>query len=166
MAKRNLSKALAEIEERLDRDETLSVADREQIREKARKVVADQRRDKAEADYLKAAIRDEEISYEPTQQYEDVLVNLAPYVAYIMLDGIMYYHGLTYSLPYNTARVLDDVCWRSWEHQNEIEYGKKRSTELSRRRVSRLLGPGDEGLAVGAPGQRVNTRTSLLNRDI
>ena len=166
MAKRNLSKALAEIEERLDRDETLSVADREQIREKARKHVADQRRDKAEADYLKAAIREEERSYQPTEQFEDVLVNLAGYAACVMLDGVQYFHGLIYSLPYSQARVLDEVCWRSWEHQNEIEYGRKRSADLSRRRVSRLLGPGDEGLAIGAPGQRVNTRASLLNRDI
>ena len=127
MSKRRLSKALAEIEERLDRDESLSASDRETIREKAREHVAKQRRDKAEADYLKAAIREEEISYEPEQQYEDVLVNLAPYVAYAMLDGVMYYHGLTYSMPYNQARVLDDICWRTWEHQNEIEYGKKRS---------------------------------------
>jgi hypothetical protein len=166
VSKRNISKALAEIEARLDKDETLSATDREQIKEKAREHVAKQRRDKAEADYLKVAIREEERSYEPTEQYEDVLVNLAPYVAFVMLDGVMFYHGLTYSLPYGQARVLDDQCWRSWEHQNEIEHGRKRSADLSRRRVSRLLGPGDEGLAVGAPGQKVNTRSSLLNREI
>jgi hypothetical protein len=166
LSKRNLSKALAEIEARLDKDESLSVADREQIREKAREHVAKQRRDKAEADYLKVAIREEERSYEPTEQYEDVLVNLAPYAAYVMLDGVAYYHGLTYSMPYGQARVLDDQCWRSWEHQHEIDTGHKRTADLSRRRVSRLLGPGDEGLTIGAPGQKVNTRTALLNRDI
>jgi hypothetical protein len=166
MKQRNISKALAEIEARIDLDETLSAADREQIKDKARQHVKDKRREKAEADYLKVAIREEEISYEPTEQFEDVLVNLAPYAGYISINGIMYYHGLVYSLPYSVARVIDDVCWKTWEHQNEIEYGRKRSADLSRRRVSRLLGPGDEGLTVGAPGQRVNTRSSLLNRDI
>lgn len=170
MARRNIASAMAEINKRLDADTTLTDEEREQIREKAREHVAKKRKDKAEAEYLAQAIREEEISHNPLEQYEDVTIDIAPYVASaqlkascITLDGRMYFHGVTYSVPYSVARTLEDIMARTWEHENEI-HGRRRRQDMDGIHKPSLvkLTPGTEGANVG----RVNTRSSISERDV
>jgi hypothetical protein len=155
MGRRNVAGALGEIDKRLEADTLLSAADREQIRKKAREHVEKKRRDEAEAKYLAESIREVEIEDRPTEQDEDILIDLAPFAPFVSLDGKMFFHGLIYTVPYSVARVLDDVSARTWEHQNEID-GKRRKGDVNRRPVLRRLGPSDAGSVV-------NTRNSVLD---
>jgi hypothetical protein len=156
--KRDVASALGEIEARLDSDELLSAEDKAQILEKAREHVAKQRKEKAEEAFLAKAIREEERSYNPVDKYEDVLIDLAPFAPYISLDGVMYFHGLTYSVTYGVARTIDDISGRTWEHQNEID-GHRRKGDLNRRPLNRRISPRDVSDSRGA----VNTRQSVLS---
>ena len=165
MARKSIASALSEIDKRLDDNELLSAADREQIKAKAREHVAKKRRDSAEAKELARAIREEEISYNPLEQFEDVQINLAPYVASerlrgccVTLDGRMFFHGLVYSVPYSVARTLEDVMARTWEHEREI-HGERRRDDVNRRpHMPRFSVEQLQGMQVG----RVNTRSSVF----
>lgn len=161
MAKRDVAGALGEIDKRLD-SSILSAEDRAQIKAKAREHVNAERRKKAEAEYLAKSIREIEIEDRPTEQYEDIVIDIPPFVAAeklggscITLDGKMFFHGLTYNVPYSVARVLEDVMARGWEHENEI-HGRRRRSEGYRRQINQHIRPGDEGVQ-----SRVNTRSSL-----
>ena len=163
MTRRTVASALSETYKRLDEDTTLTPEMREQIKIKAREHVANKRRDKAEADYLAKSIREEEISHNPLEQYEDVTINIAPFVAvqkfgssFISLDGTMYVHGLTYSVSYAVARTLEDIMSRGWEHEREIK-GERRREDVNRRPLNATISPRSPGVSA------VNTRRSVLN---
>jgi len=164
MTKRDVASALGEIDKRLDTaildDET-----RAAIKAKAREHVDKKRRDEAEAKLLAVEIRKAEIEDRPTEQDEDILIDIPPFVAAeklggacITLDGKMFFHGVTYTVPYSVARTLDDVMARSWEHEREI-HGQRRKADVSRRPLMQTIRPGMEG-----PVGRVNTR-SFLNEN-
>jgi hypothetical protein len=165
MARRTVAASLSEIEQRIDNDPLLTPEVRAQIKEKAREHVAKKRRDAAEAKLLAQEIRNEEIAHNPLEQYEDVQIDLAPYVAsakfsssYISLDGRMYVHGLVYSVPYSVARTLDDIMARAWEHENEI-HGRRRRGDLVRKPMQPRLSPHDAGV----PANVINTRSSVMS---
>ena len=163
MTKRDVASALGEIDKRLDAaildDET-----RAAIKAKAREHVDKKRRDEAEAKLLAIEIRKAEVEDRPTEQDEDVLIDIPPFVAAerlggacITLDGRMFFHGVTYTVAYSVARTLEDVMARSWEHEREIG-GKRRKADINRRPLMRTIQPGMENAAI--PGH-VNTRLSL-----
>jgi hypothetical protein len=160
MARRTVANALSEIDKRLDADATLSEETRAQIKAKAREHVEKKRRDKAEAELLAKEIREIERSYNPAEQFEDVVIDLAPYAAFISIDGELFYHGVSYSRPWSVARTLDDLMARTWEHQNEIG-GHRRKGDLNRRPANRRISPHDAGAAPSA----INTRASVLSPD-
>lgn len=162
--KRTLASALAEIDQRLDANELLNADEREAIKAKARDHVQKKRKDKAEAEALEAAIEEEEREHNPTEQYEFVRIDLAPHVAsqkfnaaFISLDGTLFFHGLSYEVPYSQARTLEDVMARGWEHEREI-HGERRRADVSRRPVLPHLSQGQENMPVSA----LNTRSSVM----
>jgi hypothetical protein len=163
MTKRNVAGALGEIDKRLDAA-VLDEETRAQIKAKAREHVDKKRRDEAEAKLLALEIRKAEIEDRPTEQDEDVLIDIPPFVAAeklggacITLDGKMFFHGVTYTVGYSVARVIEDVMARSWEHEREIN-GKRRKADVNRRPLNRAIRPGDEGMP-----SAVNTRQSVLD---
>jgi hypothetical protein len=162
MSRRSVASALTEIDKRVDADGLLSDEDKEQIKAKAREHVAKKRKDKAEAELLAKEIRREEISYNPLEQFEDVIINLPPFVAsqkfqasFISLDGKQYFHNQSYSVPYSVARVLEDIMARNWEHEREI-HGERRKSDINRRPMNSRISPHNVDSVV-------NTRASVLN---
>lgn len=81
----------------------------------------------------------------PADQMTHVLIDVAPYVNCIMIEGVQYFHGYTYEVPQRCAAVLYEQMWRSWSHQDEID-GRGRS-EAYRRPQNRVLGPAHVGQA-------------------
>jgi hypothetical protein len=160
--KKSLSRALSEIEKRLDADDILTVEEKEQIRAKAREEVRKRRRDKAEQELLQAAIREEERAFSPVDQWTDITIDLAPYAAYIALDGVQYFHGLTYTVAHGVAVTMLDICARTWEHQREIKGERRRGADLAWEGVRQggvRITPSNQGQSPEA----LNTRASLLN---
>lgn len=166
MAKK-LASALSEINRRLDADTILSAEEKEIIRAKAREEVLKRRKETAEKAYLEAAMRDEERSFNPEEQYENVIIDLAPYAAFIAIDGMQYFHGLSYEVTYGVARVMADVCARTWEHQREIKGERRRGSDVMWEGIRQKQGglrisPSD----VGAAPESLNTRRDLTNVSI
>lgn len=162
--KRSLASALAEIDRRLDADDLLTADEKQVIRDKAREEVARRRKERAEEAYLKAAIKEEERAFDPVEQWEDVIIDLAPYAAFIALDGVQYFHGLTYTVTRGQAATIADVCARTWEHQREIKGERRRGVDIAwsaarEQRGGVRISPADEG----ASAQAINTREQLLS---
>jgi hypothetical protein len=158
--KKTLAAALAEIDQRAEDAELLDEQALETIKEKARKHVQDKRRKIVEEKVLAAAIDEEERRYDIQEQYEDVQIDLAPFVASerlnaacIVLDGTIYTHGQTYSVRYSVARTLEDVMARGWEHENEI-HGRRRRQDTYRRPVLPHISQGQEGMPASALNKR------------
>ena len=139
--------ALAEIEHRIDHNELLSDEEKLNARERAKAHVAETRKKKAVDAYFAAAIREEERSFTPTEMLEDFIVDLPEFTFRIVIDGVAYYHGVTYEVPYSKARSMADIQNQAWAHQREIE-GRRRHGDMSRQAMNRMLSPNNPNGAV------------------
>jgi len=153
---KRIERRLEEIDRRADADGLLTAEDRERIKQKAREHVATQlaQRQKTqkaalEAEYLERAVRDEERVAGLHGSYADVTIDVAANAAYIMLDGTMYMHGLTYEVPEAVAFTLNDIMQKTYEHENETS-GRPRRADTMRRPQARVISPRNPGV--------VNTR--------
>lgn len=86
----------------------------------------------------------------PADALLQVKMDMAPFVPFIMLDGVQFFHGYTYEVPQKQALVLYEQMQRSWYHQDEIDGRGK--TEAYRRPANRTLGPQH----AGSPTRGVN----------
>ena len=146
---------LDELERRITGAADLSDDDKVLIREKAAEHVKKARKEKAEAEYLRIAIREEEREYEPTEALEDFYVDLSPYAPYMAFNGTMYFHGITYEVPYSLARSMAEQQWYTWQHQNEID-GHPRRGDLQRKPHLATM-----NMRTGAVTGRVNTAQGM-----
>lgn len=151
---RRKKEILDEIERRIDgSNELLSADEREAVREKAREHVKKARKEKVLDELLAAAIKEEEREFEPQEQLEDFLVDLPEYTPCLKIDNVMYFHGLTYEVPYSKARSMADIQWRAWNHEREWKEGKS-AYDANRRPLHMALSPNN-------PQGRVTTTQSL-----
>lgn len=138
--RRGTEAVLEEIERRIDNNELLSPEEREEVRDRARKHVAEARKKKEVDAYFAAQVRVEEVSYEPTQQLEDFTVDLPEYTPMIKINNVGYFHGCTYEVPYNLARSMADLQGWAWKHENEWKQGKHHSAHRPLDRVMNARG--------------------------
>lgn len=164
MAKRDVLASLSEIEKRLKANDDLTEDDRTRILARAKEEVQKRfdaqkvkRKETIEEEYFKRALRDEEKRAGLHGAYVDITIDLAPYAPYIMLDGVIYWHGTPYEEPVNVAATLLDIQARTWEHDNEIQ-GRRRRGDLQRQRQPRQVRGGMENTSLGRPGQ-ISTST-------
>ena len=81
----------------------------------------------------------------PADKFEMLMINAAPYVPFLMLDGVMFYHGYTYKVTGAQAAVLREQMQRSWLHQDEIDGRSKFNPYRVQRNM--VIGPRDQGSA-------------------
>ncbi len=83
----------------------------------------------------------------------DVHIDLAPYAPGITIDGVYYHHGTTPRMRRDVARVIQETCQRSWQHQDSIS-GQR--SDFNRQRGIRMGGGATQAPFVqGAEGLRV-----------
>jgi hypothetical protein len=152
--KKSVAAVLEEIERRIDNSDLLSEEDKQAAREKAREHVLKARKEKATEAYFKAAVREEERSFELTEQFEDFVVDLPEYAPMIKINNVGYYHGCVYEVPYSTARSMADMQARAWEHEREWRDGKHRVSDATRRPQHLNLSPNN-------PHGRVTTTANM-----
>jgi len=75
----------------------------------------------------------------PAARYVSVVMDMAPFLPHILIDGEQYFHGYRYEVESTRAMVLYEQMQRSWLHQDEID-GRSR-IEAYRRPQNRVLGP-------------------------
>lgn len=129
----------------------LSADEREALKAEARKSVLEEMTQDARDAFFKdamAAVRRENI---PAEQYVHVMIDVAPFIPFIMIDGTQYFHGYGYDVEQRRALVLYEQMQRSWLHQDEID--GRRKSDAYRRPVNQVLGPQHMGQATrGANG--------------
>ena len=50
-----------------------------------------------------------------------ITVDVAEYTDRIIIDGKQYFHGSTYTVPRHTAQTLNEVMFRSYMHQAQLD---------------------------------------------
>ena len=56
----------------------------------------------------------------PPAVFRPFTPDLPPYVGMIMLDGVRYLHGFTYSVREDKIPSLLEIQGRTWNHENEV----------------------------------------------
>ncbi len=121
----------------------LNNVEREEL-EKAARADVDEEMKQAARDKYFADVKDKlRRRHTPAERYERLLINAAPYVPFLMLDGVMFYHSHTYKVTGAQAAVLREQMQRSWLHQDEIDGRNKFNPYRVQRNV--VIGPRDQG---------------------
>jgi hypothetical protein len=110
---------------------TLTPAEIETIRAKARETVALEAKKREEDALLQTFLAEEREALLPDEQKFPMMMNLAQHQAYIMLDGTQYLHGHLYYVTAATAQVLAEQTARGWAHEEQTEV--RESSGRSRR---------------------------------
>lgn len=121
----------------------LSEADREALTTEARASIAAEMEQDARTAYFQSELDRLRRAELPAEQYVHVTIDAAPYVPFIMIDNVQFFHGYTYEVEVRQARVLYEQMQRSWMHQDEIDGRGK--TEAYRRPRNVALGPQHAG---------------------
>lgn len=129
----------------------LSADDKKALREEAAKTVLEELTQEARDEYFKRAIAEVRREHTPRDQIIPVTIDIAPFVPYIAIDGVQYFHGYSYQVPRSRAAVLYEQMQRSWLHQDEID-GRSRFNQY-RKPQNAIIGPRNIGQATqGANG--------------
>lgn len=150
--KKSVAAILEEIERRIDNSDLLSEEEKEAAREKAREHVLKARKEKATEAYFKAAIKEEERTFEPIEQLEDFIVDLPEYAPMIKINNVGFYHGCVYEVPYSVARSMADMQARAWEHETEWKQGRSRMGDTMRRPQHVIISPNNPHGRVSTTG--------------
>lgn len=121
------------------------------LREEAEKSVLEEMTQEARDEYFRAEISRARRAKTPSDQILEIFIDIAPFLPYIAIDGVQYFHGYTYPVPRNRAAVLYEQMQRSWLHQDEID-GRSRFNPY-RKAQNQVIGPRHMGTATaGANG--------------
>lgn len=99
----------------------LSADDKKALREEARKSVLSEMEQDARDEYFRRALAEVRREHTPSDQIVAVMMDMAPFVPHVAIDGTQYFHGYRYDVPRATAIVLYEQMQRSWLHQDEID---------------------------------------------
>lgn len=117
----------------------LTPEEQEDIRERAKAKVAEERKSAEEDQFFEQAMRQARSAYDPSLTMEDVLIDLPGHAVHILLDGVQFMHGLVYEVPKPVADTINEIIHRTWLHEDEIGganrgfYQKPRDIRLTRR---------------------------------
>jgi len=117
--------------------ELLSKEDRASLQEEARRSVLEEMTQDARDAYFAEQIAKIRREHVPTERLIHLSVDIAPFLPYIMIDGVQYFHGYSYDVEQSRAIVMFEQMQRSWQHQDEIE-GRNRSNAYRHVRNPRI----------------------------
>ena len=121
----------------------LTKVEREELLEQAKKsVLAEMEQDARDA-YFKEALDKVRRQHVPAEKFVHLVIDIAPFLPHIMIDGVQYFHGYGYDVEQRQALVLLEQMQRSWQHQDEID--GRRKSDAYRRPQERKLGMSDAG---------------------
>ena len=119
------------------------------LRAKARAAVAKEVEEKsAEALYLQY-LEEERRALDPQQETKYIQLDMAGHADRIMLDGVVYFHGITYAVPKGKYDTLRDIVARGWEHESEIGFANRGRNTAPRAKDIRLTPSNPSGMPMG-----------------
>lgn len=112
-------------------------------KEAAEQVLAEMRAARKKA-FLKQQVQKYRQAGKPGQEMIPLTIDLPGHADRVSLDGTVFFHGVTYTVPMDKFRTIIDICARAWEHENEVG-GANRDAYKGRAPVNKVIRPGDTG---------------------
>src|SRR5262245_61622862 len=98
----------------------LKPEDTEELRKQARASVLAEMTQAARDEFFQKALAEARAEHVPADQIVSITIDVAPFIPYIALDGVQFFHGYTYQVPRKQFAVIIEQMQRSWLHQDEI----------------------------------------------
>ncbi len=98
----------------------LSSEDLEAIRNEAKFKVKEDSKKEAKKKALDLAIREEKAKVNPEDALEQYQIDLPGYSDGIILDGIKYVQGATYTFTAKQISTIKDIVCCAWRHENDV----------------------------------------------
>ena len=93
----------------------------EALRAKAKAQVEKEKQLAAEAQLLEQFEKEERQAGGLDEEKVEISIDLAPYADRIMLDGVVYFQGRTYTVRSSVAEVMREMTQASWKHQSIVD---------------------------------------------
>jgi|WetSurMetagenome_2_1015567.scaffolds.fasta_scaffold35358_4 hypothetical protein len=108
----------------------LSQEEKDKLRKQAReRALADQKK-AAQTAYFEYALEEEARALDPEQEEVEFTLELPIYAGHVMLNGVMYLHGGTYTVTRARFDSIADIVAHAWKHDASIteEEGRSRKS--------------------------------------
>lgn len=129
----------------------LTDVEKKELRQQAKESVLEEMKQEARDEYFRQALTSVRRKNAPAAQIVEIFVDIAPFLPYISIDGVQYFHGYTYQVERTKAAVMYEQMQRSWLHQDEID-GRSRYNPY-RKAQNTVIGPRNVGQSTtGANG--------------
>lgn len=92
------------------------------VKARARDMLSKELKEKQEDALLAASLQELREAHDPDEKVENFTLDLAGHSDRIMLDGVVYFHGQTYAVPYGVKATLKEIVARGWDHEAEIKH--------------------------------------------
>jgi hypothetical protein len=121
---------------------SLTEEEKEEIRTRAYEQVDKEKKAREEERFMAAALNEARAADEPELQMEDIFIDLPGHAVRILIDGIEYLHGFSYTVNQPKAQTMRDIMQRCWNHEDEVGganrewYKRPRNINLTRRNSS------------------------------
>lgn len=119
----------------------------EELRAKAKAKVDKERQLAAEAQMLEQFEKEERQRGGLEEEREEVFVDLAPYADRLMLDGVIYFQGRSYTVRKAVGDVIREMISKTWEHQSIVDGKPEDFYRKSRAQRVVPLGNGGAGVS-------------------
>lgn len=130
----------------------LSEDEKAQLRAEARAAVDAEQKALTREQLLRQYIAEERRKRDPQEEMKYITLDLAGHSDRIMLDGIMYMHGIKYAVPKSKFDTLREIVARGWKHEDEV--GGANRDQYQRPRDTHIRNNGyGEGIVTNAPRQ-------------
>lgn len=117
------------------------------LRAKARAAVAQEVQEKSADALYQQYLEEERRALNPQEEIKYFTLDMAGHADRIMLDGVVFFHGVQYAQPKSKYDSLRDIVARGWEHETEIGYANRNLRKATPQQRSVVLSPNN---AVGA----------------
>jgi len=123
--------------------ELLSPDEIAELREQAAQKAVAERKAQAKKDLRDRFEKEEKHRIDPNEELMSMTIDLPGFADRIMLDGVTYFHGITYRFPKRQYDTVRDLVSQAWRHESETG-GANRDAYRRPREIA--IRPGGEGL--------------------
>ena len=92
----------------------------EEVRAEARRIAHARKTEDAKKALLAQCVEEELRKLEPEQETREILIDLAPHAAHVLIDSRLYVHGQVYQVTRRVFEALREIISRSWGHDRAV----------------------------------------------
>ena len=131
----------------------LSDEEKAEIEAEALAEIALEHKKKKKQEYKKALLDEHRKSLDPGNFiYEEVIIDVAGHADRITIDNKVFFHGCEYTVSSNVAASLNEIMWRTHQHEAEVGFANRDQYRPPRSRPKNMMVTprAPNGLSMGA----------------